>query len=62
MQFWEDMIEPIQFAHTVVGVYDWLKTRMKERSGSQNSLPDGMPGMFEEMSVVTLSGTALPTV
>jgi hypothetical protein len=52
IQFWEDTIEPIQFAHTATGVYEWLKTRMLEHSGKASRLPEGMPEMFDEMSVV----------
>jgi hypothetical protein len=32
IQFWEDAIEPIQFSHTAIGVYEWLKTRMTEKN------------------------------
>jgi hypothetical protein len=53
IQFWEDTIEPIQFSHAAIGFYEWLKTRMMERSGDERRLPEGMPEMFEEMSVVT---------
>jgi hypothetical protein len=53
IQFWEDTIEPIQFAHTAIGVYDWLNTRMCERSGNERRTPTGMPEVFEEISVVT---------
>jgi hypothetical protein len=53
IQFWEDPAEPIQFPHTIQGVYDWLTARLRERSGNANRLPIGMPEAFENLSVVT---------
>jgi hypothetical protein len=53
VQFWENISEPIQFPHTIIGIYDWLTTRMRERSGNENRLPIGMPGTFDGLSVIT---------
>jgi hypothetical protein len=53
IQFWEDPAEPIQFTHTIAGVYEWLAHPMLERSGNANRLPICMPEKFENLSVVT---------
>jgi hypothetical protein len=51
IQFWEDVIEPIQFAHTSVATYDWLMTRLRSRATNQ-MLPIYMPEKFENLSVI----------
>jgi hypothetical protein len=51
IQFWEDTAEPIQFAHTAIGAYDWLMNRFRSRAANQ-MLPIGMPDKFENLSVV----------
>jgi hypothetical protein len=53
IQFWEDPAEPIQFEHTAQMVYEWPIFRIRERPGSFNRLPIGMPEAFENLSVVT---------
>jgi hypothetical protein len=48
IQVWEDPAEPIQIAHTAVGVYDWLTNRMRSRG----CMPTGMPVVFEDLPTV----------
>jgi hypothetical protein len=52
IQFWEDPAEPIQFAHTAIGVYDWLTNRFRASSTTAHSLPSGMHEIFKNLSVV----------
>jgi hypothetical protein len=49
IQFREEIDEPIQFARTAIGVYDWLLARVHARGG----IPTGMPDVYEGLSVVT---------
>jgi hypothetical protein len=53
IQFWEEPAEAIQFSHTAADVYNWLASRLFERSGDHQRSPIGMPTTFTGLSMVT---------
>jgi hypothetical protein len=53
IQFWEETTEPIgAMDNPAADMYVWLVSRIRERSQTQ-SLPQGMPETFTELSVQT---------